>query len=126
MSWIAFIRRCSGEDHSRLPNASTRGAARPSTAEAAVLDRLAEVRGVDALAAGEVGERARDAQHAVVGARRQAESFDRTIEQRVQVRVERAVALDFAIAEPRVRLARPLQLAHARGGDARAHARTGF
>src|SRR5689334_14264515 len=123
MSWIAFIRRCSGEDHSRLPNAPRRAAARRSGAEAAVLDRLGEVHGVDALAAGEVGERTCDAQHAVVGTRREAEPLDRTIEQCVQVRIERAVALDFAVAEPRVRLARALQLAHARTGDARAHGR---
>ena len=69
--------------------------------KAPILDRFGKIRGVNTLAPREIGDRARDAQHAVVGARGKAEPLDRAIEQRLRSRIERAIALGFAIARAR-------------------------
>ena len=85
--------------------------------ESAVLDGFGQVHGFDIGTAAEISNRARNAQDAMIGTRRQPEPFNRTIEQPMFGIAQFAVALGFAIVEPGVRLAGPDQLARARRRD---------
>src|SRR5690348_17762592 len=61
---------------------------------AAILDRFGQMFARDALAAGEIGNRAGDAQDAVVGARREREFFHCAFQERPFGVTERTIALD--------------------------------
>lgn len=78
------------------------------------MNRFAEMCAVDALAAIQVGNRARHAQDAVIRARGQAEFVDGAFEQGVVARAQDAIAFDFAIAELCIRHAGARELAPAR------------
>lgn len=88
---------------------------------APVLDRFEDVACEDALAAGQVGDGARHAQDAVVGAARPVEVFHALLQVGLAVAVELAVVVDFARGHVLVALALALQLDIGRrlhaGGD---------
>lgn len=82
--------------------------------------------GLDVGARGQIGNRPRHAQDAVIGAGGQAEPLDRTVKQAVFDFAQRAVTFGFAIAEPGIRFTRSGQLPFACRADAFAHRRGGF
>lgn len=103
-----------------------RGNSPQSAFQPAIADRLRQVRAGDGLAPAEVGDGARQAQDPVVGARRQVELVDGTLQQALVGRYERAVARQLAGAEQRIGFAGARELALARGDHALAHGGAGL
>src|SRR5690606_25177781 len=95
-----------------------------------VLQRLGDVLAGDRVASGEIGDRARDLQHARVGARREPQTLDRALEKALARGVEATVPVEVAARELRVArevaaaVARTLPLA--RGDHALAHLARAF
>src|SRR5450432_3273179 len=99
----------------------------PAGAERApILDGLGQMRRADAFAFGQIGDRARHAKDAVIGARGQAESIQRAFEQAAIGSSKFAIALRFAVAQCGIWFAGALLLALTRGDDPGTHRRTGF
>ena len=91
--------------------------------EAPILNGLGEVRRADVVGADEIGDGARDAEDARVGARRQAEPLARRFEQLPAARVDAADAAHVAARDARVEpdaVSEARALAGARGADAHA------
>ena len=90
-----------------------------------ILDRLGQVRRPDVVGAGQVGDRARQLEHAVVGARREVQLAHGRLHQPLARAIELAVPAH--LGRPHVgvgqqaRALEALGLAHARGGDPLAH-----
>lgn len=86
--------------------------------ETAILHRFGDVGWGDGDAAGQVGDAARDAQHAVVGARREVETGQRLFEQRGAGGVGLAVLVDLTVRQLSVGSALARQLPRTRRADA--------
>lgn len=94
--------------------------------ELAVLDGLGHMGDGNRLRSGDIGNGARQFEHAVVSTRRQTESRDRLPEQAFGRRLWPAPAVDFARAEAAVRFLLTLDLNLMRRRDAGAHRVTRF
>lgn len=88
-----------------------------------VAHSFGDVRAADGFAAGQVGDGAGDLEHAVIGARRQAQTRHRCRQQGLRGGFRHAVAFDFAHRQPRVRPAAALQLEVAAADHPLAHLR---
>lgn len=66
------------------------------------MNRLEQVRRLDAIGGGEVGDGARDFQDAIVGSRGKVELFHRLLKQIAERRVDRAMFADLRVGHPRV------------------------
>src|SRR5439155_16794764 len=86
---------------------------------------LGEVRSVDLVYAGQVGDGARDTQDARVGARREPEPLARRLEEAPPRGADAAEAAHVAPGDVGVERDGPAALAGARGLDPRAHRRRG-
>src|SRR5262249_40665769 len=96
--------RCQRQSAACKGRAGSRRA--PAAVEAAILDRLGEVRRRDLVVAGQTRDRARDAEDARVGARRETESLARRLEQAAAGRRDPAEAADVPTRDVRVERAR--------------------
>jgi len=89
--------------------------------EPAILYGLGYVRGRDGRRGRKIGDGARDLEHAMIAARRQAETADRLFEQLRAPGIRRTVTVDFACAQAGVGLALALLLPFAGCTHARAY-----
>ena len=93
---------------------------------AAILYGLGNMRRRNRIRAGQIGNSPRQLQAAMITARREPEARNRLLEQCGTGLVDRAMAIDFARAELRVRFRLSINLTFVGGGDARAHLRARF
>ena len=87
--------------------------------ETAVLDRLGNMRRKNGVARRQIGDRARDLEHAVIGARREVEAGDGVFQQRGAGAIRLAVGVDFLGAQACVRLVLARLLARASACETR-------